>query len=51
MPLNDDSKLRFQVLDTERERFLELLRSWKWQPAFCGLLPKVSREICGEVIE
>jgi hypothetical protein len=42
MPLNDDSKFRFQVLDTERERLLELLRSWEWQPAFCGSLPRVT---------
>jgi hypothetical protein len=42
LPLDDSAKLRFQLLDTERDRVLELLRSWEWQPAFCGLLPRVT---------
>jgi hypothetical protein len=41
MPLDSGAKLRFQVLDGDREKVLEKLSSWDWSPAFCGTFPRI----------
>jgi hypothetical protein len=41
MPLDDHAKLRFQILDSERNRILQTLRDWGWEPAFVGIKPRV----------
>ena len=40
MPLPDDKRLRFQVLDTDRHKVLERL-CWNWGPICCGTMPRV----------
>ena len=42
MPLADDAKLRFQVLDADRNRVVEQLCAAGWIPAFVSPLPKVT---------
>jgi hypothetical protein len=42
MPLDASARLRFQVLDESREKVLEILSSWDWSPAFCGMLPRIT---------
>jgi hypothetical protein len=41
MPLDNGAKLRFQVLDTDRNAVVEKLSSWNWSPAFVSILPRV----------
>jgi hypothetical protein len=41
MPLDADGRLRFQVLDKDRNAILEKLASWDWSPVFVGTLPRV----------
>jgi hypothetical protein len=41
MPLDNAAKLRFQVLDTDRNAVVEKLSSWNWSPAFVSILPRV----------
>jgi hypothetical protein len=41
MPLDDNARLRFQVLDSDRSRIIQTLTDWEWEPAFCGTLPRI----------
>jgi hypothetical protein len=41
MPLDNGAKLRFQVLDTDRNAVVERLSSWNWNPSFVSTLPRV----------
>jgi hypothetical protein len=41
MPLDDNSKLRFQVLDRDRNAIIEKLSSWDWSPIFVSVLPRI----------
>ena len=40
MPLDDSAKLRFQVLDADRDKVLEKLSSWNWSPALLSTGPR-----------
>ena len=40
MPLNADIKLRFQVMDRDREAVLEKVSSWGWSPAWLSSGPR-----------
>jgi hypothetical protein len=40
MPLSDDAKLRFQVLDDDREFLLGKISSWGWSPTLQGAVPR-----------
>jgi hypothetical protein len=42
MPLDDCNKLRFQVMDTDRDAIITKLASWGWLPVPCGPLPRVT---------
>jgi hypothetical protein len=42
MPLDDWAKLRFQVLDSNRQQVLEKLSSWDWSPTWCNNMPRVT---------
>jgi hypothetical protein len=42
MPLDHGAKLRYHVLDKDREKVLEILSSWNWSPAFVSVLPRVT---------
>jgi hypothetical protein len=42
LPLDDNAKLRFQVLDTRKNEVLQLLIDWEWKPVFCSFLPRVT---------
>jgi hypothetical protein len=44
MPLDDSARLRFQVLDKDRDAVIEKLSAWDWSPALCDNLPRVCRE-------
>src|SRR5262249_2879908 len=41
MPLDNNARLRFQVLDSDRDKVLEKLSSWHWPPIFVGTLPRI----------
>jgi hypothetical protein len=41
MPLDANAKLRFQVLDDNREKVLEKLAGWDWSPSLCGTFPRI----------
>jgi hypothetical protein len=41
MPLDGNSKLRFQVLDADRNAIIEKLSSWNWSPTFVSTLPRI----------
>ena len=41
MPLDEAAKLRFQVLDVDREAVLEKISSWGWAPRWVASLPRV----------
>jgi hypothetical protein len=41
MPLDDNARLRFQVLDSDRPRIIQTLTDWEWSPAFCGTYPRI----------
>ena len=41
MPLDDNARLRFQVLDSDRDKVLEKLSSWNWSPILVSTLPRV----------
>lgn len=36
LPLADDKRLRFHILDQDRPRILQTLSSWAWSPMWCG---------------
>jgi hypothetical protein len=42
LPLDDNAKLRIQILDSRKNEVLQLLSDWEWQPVFCGPLPRVT---------
>ena len=42
LPLDDNAKLRVQILDSRKNEVLQLLSDWEWQPVFCGPLPRVT---------
>lgn len=42
LPLDDGAKLRFQVLDGDRNRVLQTLQDWGWEPQFVSVLPRVT---------
>src|SRR5262245_15711318 len=35
-------KIRFQVLDGDRNRVLQQLKDWNWEPTFVSILPRVT---------
>ena len=41
MPLDDNARLRFQVLDADRQEVLEQLSQGDWSPIFCGTAPRI----------
>jgi hypothetical protein len=41
LPLNDDAKLRFQVLDNRKNEALQTLTDWGWEPRFVQILPRI----------
>ena len=42
MPLDESKRLRFQVLDGDKNRVLQQLRDWGWEPVFVSVLPRVT---------
>src|SRR5262249_35665477 len=42
LPLDDKARLRFQVMDRDRDQVIERLSSWDWSPAFVGILPRIT---------
>jgi hypothetical protein len=42
LPLRDDEKLKFQVLDENRSQVLEKLSQWGWGPTLCSNLPRIT---------
>jgi len=41
LPLDDSKRLRFQVLDSDRDKVLEKLSSWNWSPILVSALPRI----------
>src|SRR5262245_18973831 len=41
MPLDDKTRLRFQVLDKDKTAIVEKLMSWNWFPIWCNYLPRI----------
>src|SRR5262245_9510793 len=41
LPLDDTRKLRLQISDIERNRVLQVIRDWGWDPMFVGVLPRI----------
>jgi hypothetical protein len=41
MPLDNGAKLRFQILDENRDATIARLSSWNWSPSFVSTLPRV----------
>jgi hypothetical protein len=44
LPLRDDERLRFQILDTSRPQILEKLSQWGWGPSLVGNAPRVTSQ-------
>ena len=42
IPLRDDEKLKFQVLDENRSQVLEKLSQWGWGCTLCSNLPRIT---------
>ena len=42
LPLRDDEKLKFQVLDENRSQVLEKLSQWGWGPTLCSNFPRIT---------
>ena len=42
MPLDNNSKLRFQVLDKDRDKVVEILSSWNWSPLLLKMYPRIT---------
>jgi hypothetical protein len=42
LPLDDNAKLRFQVMDVDRDRVIEKLSSWDWSPTLVGFHPRIT---------
>ena|SRR5262245_892783 len=41
LPLDDTRKLRLQISDIERNRVLQVIRDWGWDPVFVSVLPRI----------
>src|SRR5262245_6771030 len=41
LPLDDNAKLRFQLLDMERNHVLQTVKDWGWNPVCLSVLPRV----------
>ena len=45
LPLDASAKgIRFQVLDSAREKILERLASWDWSLTWCGSVPRITHK-------
>jgi len=42
MPLDDNGKLRFQVMDSNRDAVISKLASWDWAPVPVSVLPRIT---------
>ena len=42
LPLRDDEKLKFHVLDENRSQVLEKLSQWGWGCTLCSNLPRIT---------
>jgi hypothetical protein len=42
MPLDNNAKLRFQVMDSDRDVVISKLASWDWLPVPCSILPRIT---------
>src|SRR5262245_42174677 len=41
LPLDDNARLRFQLLDMERNHVIQTLKDWGWNPVCLSVLPRV----------
>jgi hypothetical protein len=41
LPLDESRKLNLQILDNERNRVLQIIRDWGWDPVAISVLPRV----------
>jgi len=42
LPLDDKAKLRFQVMDSDRDAVISKLASWDWSPVPVSFLPRIT---------
>ena len=42
MPLDNNAKLRFQVMDSDRDVVISKLASWDWLPVPCSSFPRIT---------
>jgi len=42
LPLDDGAKIRFQVLDSDRDAIISKLASWDWAPVPVGSHPRIT---------
>jgi hypothetical protein len=42
MPLDNNAKLRFQVMDADRDVVISKLASWDWLPVPCSSFPRIT---------
>ena len=42
LPLDDKAKLRFQVMDTDRDAVISKLASWDWAPVPVSVMPRIT---------
>jgi len=42
LPLDDKAKLRFQVMDNDRDAVISKLASWDWSPVPVSFLPRIT---------
>jgi hypothetical protein len=42
LPLDDNAKLRFQVMDSDRDAVISKLASWDWSPVPVTALPRIT---------
>jgi hypothetical protein len=41
LPLDESRKLNLQILDSERNHVLQIIRDWGWNPVCLSVLPRV----------
>ena len=41
LPLDEQQKLRLQIVDTVRNEVIQILKDWGWEPQFVSILPRV----------
>src|SRR5262245_12048567 len=41
LPLDNNARLRFQLLDMERNHVVQTLKDWGWNPVCLSVLPRV----------